>query len=130
MLPTLLPMVPMVPTLTPMAPGTSARGLLMRSLRLMLLCSMAPMATLPPPTAMATLATHVPMAPTLMPTGPTPTWDKGPVHLPPYSCRTPYLFIQHVQQDRRQPMIVIRVSSSQPVTKRSSAPPTEAAGNT
>merc|ERR1719234_1670772 len=117
-LPTLLPMVPMVPTLTPMAPGTWARGLLMLSLRLMPLCSMAPMATLAPP---------VPMGPTLMPT---PTWDKGPVHLPPYSCRTPYLFIQHVQQDRRQPMIVIRVSSSQPVTKRSSAPPTEAAGDT
>merc|ERR1719234_1960847 len=116
----------MVPT--PMLPvaTTLARGLL----RLMLLCSMAPMATLPPPTAMATMATPVPMAPTLMPTGPTPTWDRGPVHLPPYSCRTHYLFIQHVQQDRRQPMIVIRVSSSQPVTKRSSAPPTEAAGDT
>merc|ERR1719234_1521335 len=63
-LPTLLPMVPMVPTLTPMAPGTWARGLLMLSLRLMPLCSMAPMATLPPPTAMATLATPVPMGPT------------------------------------------------------------------
>merc|ERR1719234_2992916 len=113
-----------------MAPGTSARGLLMLSLRLTPLSSMAPMATLPPPSAMATLATPVPMALTLMPKGPTPTWDKEPVHLPPYSCRTHYLFIQHVQQDRRQPMIVVRVSSSQPVTKRSSAPPTEAAGDT
>merc|ERR1719234_270727 len=104
--PTLMDMLATLPTLLPMGPMVT------------------------PPTPMATLDTPVPMVPTLTPTGPTPTWDKEPVHLPPYSCRTHYLFIQHVQRDIRQPMIVIRVSSTQPVTKRSSAPPTEAAGDT
>merc|ERR1712228_817207 len=68
---------PMVLTLTPMVLGTLARGLLMLSLRLMLLSCMETMDMLDmlPPTPMATLDT-VPMVPTPTPMVPTPTWDK------------------------------------------------------
>merc|ERR1712003_569501 len=56
----------MVPTLTPMVPDTLARGLLMLSLRLMLLFSMETTDTLD----------TVPMVPTLTPMVLTPTLDK------------------------------------------------------
>merc|ERR1712003_262285 len=73
----------MVPTLTPMEPDTLARGLLMLSLRLMLLSSMETMDTLATlamldmllPTPLDTLDT-VPMVPTPIPMELTPTLDK------------------------------------------------------
>merc|ERR1712003_296365 len=70
----------MVPTLTPMEPDTLARGLLMLSLRLMLLSSMETMDTLAMldmllPTPLDTLDT-VPMVPTPIPMELTPTLDK------------------------------------------------------
>merc|ERR1712115_661436 len=80
----LLPLTPTdtPPTLTPMVPGTWARGLLMPSLRLMLLFSMELMAMLatPPLTPTDTLPTLTPMVAIPMPMAPdlalTPTWDK------------------------------------------------------
>merc|ERR1719245_1214431 len=68
---------PMVLILTPMVLGTLARGLLMLSLRLMLLSSMETMDMLDmlPLTPMDTLDT-VPMVPTPTPMVPTPIWDK------------------------------------------------------
>merc|ERR1712176_950306 len=70
----------MVPTLTPMVPDILARGLLMLSLRLMLLSSMETMDTLDIldmllPTPLDTLDT-VPMVPTPTPMELTPTLDK------------------------------------------------------
>merc|ERR1719348_1674894 len=67
---TLATPMPMVPTLIPMAPDTLARGLLMLSLKLMLLSSMALMDMLdmlPPPMLMDTLATPMPMVLTPIP---------------------------------------------------------------
>merc|ERR1711920_1219922 len=74
---TLPTLTPMVLTLTLMVLGTLARGLLMLSLRLMLLFSMETMDMLDmlPPTPMDTPDT-VPMVPTPTPMVPTPTWDK------------------------------------------------------
>merc|ERR1719348_2424045 len=70
--------MPMVPTPMPMVLGTLARGLLMPSLRLMLLFSMELMDTLDmlPPMPMDTLVTPTPMVPIPMPMVLTPTLDK------------------------------------------------------
>merc|ERR1711915_1009237 len=64
---TLPPLTPMVLTLTPMVLGTLARGLLMLSLRLMLLFSTPTMDMLLPLTPMDTLPTPTPMVLTLTP---------------------------------------------------------------
>merc|ERR1712083_1093849 len=74
---TLLTLTPMVLTLTLMVLGTLARGLLMLSLRLMLLSSIETMDMLDtlPLTPMDTLGTVL-MVPTPTPMVPTPTWDK------------------------------------------------------